>query len=96
MDAGGLQPPTTAANDIRPVPVRHVGRWVSATVIVGLVVWLVSATVSSGAIEGSVVRRFLFNRTILEGVRNTVVIAVVAQAAGIALGVLFAVMRLAA
>jgi polar amino acid transport system permease protein len=42
-----------------------------------------------------VFRRFLFNETILEGVRNTVVLAVLAQVAGIVLGVVFAVMRLA-
>lgn len=82
--------------DIRPVPVRHVGRWLSAGVIVGLVAWLVAAAVASGAIEGDVVRRYLFNPSILEGVRNTLVIAVIAQAAGIALGIVFAVMRLAA
>lgn len=82
--------------DIRPVPVRHVGRWLSAAVIVGLVAWLVAAAVASGAIEGDVVRRYLFNPSILEGVRNTLVIAVIAQAAGIALGIVFAVMRLAA
>jgi polar amino acid transport system permease protein len=69
---------------------------VSAAVILGLLGWLVSAAATSGAIDGVVVRRFLFNRSILEGVRNTLLIAVVAQVAGIALGVLFAVMRLAA
>ena len=82
--------------EVRSVPVRHVGRWVAAAVIVGLVGWLVSAAATSGAIEGDVVRRFLFNRSILEGVRNTLLIAVVAQVAGIVLGVVFAVMRLSA
>ncbi len=101
MVAGG--PPTPAsgdgaddgAGDVRPVPIRHVGRWISAAAILGLVAWLVTAAAGSGAIDGAVVRRFLFNRSILEGVRNTVVIAVLAQAAGIVLGVVFAVMRLA-
>ncbi len=72
------------------------GRWVAAAAIVGLVGWLLSAAATSGAIEGDVVRRFLFNPSILEGVRNTLVIAVVAQVAGIVLGVVFAVMRLSA
>jgi len=94
VDAG-TQPPAVAASDIRPVPVRHFGRWVSAAVILGLVAWLASAAAASGAVDGSVVRHFLFNHSILEGVRNTLVIAVAAQAAGIALGVGFAVMRLA-
>ena len=68
----------------------------AAVVIVGLVGWLVSAAATSGAIDGDVVRRFLFNPSILEGVRNTLVIAVVAQVAGIVLGVVLAVMRLSA
>ena len=82
--------------DVRPVPLRHGGRWVSAAVILGLVGWLVSAAATSGAIDGDVVRRFLFNRSILEGVRNTLVIAIVAQGAGVVLGVTLAVMRLSA
>lgn len=96
MDGGGAPVPAPAVGDIRTVPVRHVGRWVSAAFILGLVAWLVGAAAGSGAVDGDVVRQFLFNRTILEGVRNTLLIAVVAQVAGIALGVLFAVMRLAA
>ena len=94
-DTGGPPTPTVASGDIRPVPVRHVGRWLSAVAILGVVAWLVTAAAGSGAIEWSVVRRFLFNRTILEGVRTTLVISVIAQAAGIVLGVVFAVMRLA-
>ncbi len=100
MDAGGSRPPadTESAGDIRPVPVpvRHAGRWVAAGVILALVAWLVSAAAGSGAVDSATVRRFLFNRSILEGVRNTLLISVVAQAAGIVLGVLFAVMRLSA
>ncbi len=96
MDAGGAPPPVATADEIRPIPVRHVGRWVAAAIILALVAWLVAAAAGSGAVDGSVVRRYLFNRTILEGVRNTLVIAVVSQVAGIALGVVFAVMRLSA
>src|SRR5206468_178757 len=66
----------------------------SAAVIVALLVWLAAAAAGSHAVDFAVVRRFLFNRTILRGVRNTLVIAVIAQLAGVALGVAFAVMRL--
>ncbi|HVF14377.1 MAG TPA: amino acid ABC transporter permease, partial [Acidimicrobiales bacterium] len=66
----------------------------AAAVILALVAWLASAAAGSGAVDVSIVRRFLFNPTILEGVRNTLLIAVLAQAAGIVLGVLAAVMRL--
>jgi polar amino acid transport system permease protein len=79
---------------IRAVPLRHWGRWASGAAILAVVAWLVSAAVGSNAVDFPTVRRFLFNRTILEGLRNTLLIAVLAQAAGIVLGVAFAVMRL--
>jgi len=100
MDAGGSQPPPVVAADeiradeIRPVPVRHRGRWLAAAVILALVAWVVSAAAGSGAVDVAIVRRFLFNRTILVGVRNTLLISLLAQAAGIVLGVVAAVMRM--
>ena len=100
MDAGGSQPPPVVgadeirADEIRPVPVRHRGRWLAAAVILALVAWVVSAAAGSGAVDVAIVRRFLFNRTILVGVRNTLLISLLAQAAGIVLGVVAAVMRM--
>ncbi len=94
MDAGGSLPAVVAPDEIRPVPVRHRGRWLAAAVILALVAWVASAAAGSGAVDGAIVRRFLFNRTILEGVRNTLLISVLAQAAGIVLGVVAAVMRM--
>jgi polar amino acid transport system permease protein len=79
---------------IRAVPVRHWGQWVSAVVILLLVAWLVQAAIGSHFVDFEIVRKYLFNRTILEGLRNTIVIAVLAQLVGIVLGVTFAIMRL--
>jgi polar amino acid transport system permease protein len=56
--------------------------------------WLVVSAARSHFVDPAIVRRFLFNSTILQGLRNTIVIALLAQIAGVALGVLFAVMRL--
>jgi len=67
---------------------------VAAAAILLVVAWLVSALIGSHAVEWSVVRHYLFNKTILQGVRNTIIISVLAQAAGIVLGVVFAVGRL--
>jgi polar amino acid transport system permease protein len=50
--------------------------------------------VRSSFVDFSIVRRYLFSRLILEGLRNTIVISVLAQAAGVVLGVTFAIMRL--
>jgi polar amino acid transport system permease protein len=79
---------------IRAVPVRHWGRFVSAGIIVLLVVWLGQAALASHFVDFTIVRRYLFSHLILEGLRNTILISVLAQGAGIALGVTFAVMRL--
>ena len=90
MPAGAAPAP----EQLRAIPIRHWGRWVAAGAILLVVAWLVSALIGSHAVEWSVVRRYLFNQTILTGVRNTIIISVLAQVAGIVLGVVFAVGRL--
>jgi polar amino acid transport system permease protein len=87
--------PAVVAEDIRAVPVRHWGRLVGAAVVLLLAAWLVQALVSSHAIKFDLVRRYQFQQQILIGLRNTITLSILAQAMGVALGVLFAVMRLA-
>jgi polar amino acid transport system permease protein len=89
--------PTDASSPHDPiiaVPVRHWGRWLSAAIVLALVAWLVEAAISAHFIDFPVVRKYLFNSLILKGLWATIVLAVVAQVAGIVLGVVFAVMRL--
>ena len=71
----------------------HWGRWLAAAVILGLAVLLVRAF-AEGQIEWSYVGRFLTVPVILAGIRNTLVMAVLAMALGIVLGIAVAVMRL--
>ena len=78
---------------IRAVPVRHYGRWVSAVVVVALLVWLGYAF-SQGNILWGTVGDKLFDQTVIQGVWHTILISVCAMAMGLVLGVLFAVMRL--
>ena len=92
--AAPTAPTGVPAGDIRAVPVRHWGRWASAALILALAAWLGTAAVGSHAVDFPTVRRFLFNRTILVGLRNTLLISVLAQATGVLLGIGFAVMRL--
>jgi polar amino acid transport system permease protein len=87
-------PAAVEPDAIRAVPVRHWGRWVSGAAVLAALAWVVWSTVRSGFIDGAEVRRYQFGDLILLGLRATVVLAVVAQAAGIALGVVFAVSRL--
>jgi polar amino acid transport system permease protein len=71
----------------------HWGRWAAATLIVLALAALVRAF-AKGQIEWSYVGRFLTVPAIIDGIVNTVVMAVAAMALGIVLGVGVAVMRL--
>jgi polar amino acid transport system permease protein len=59
-----------------------------------LLVLFVRLIISSHFADFGIIRKFLFNKSILQGLRNTIIISVLAQVIGIALGVLAAVMRL--
>ncbi len=85
--------PATPPAAIRAIPVRHWSRWVSAGAILLVLAWLVSAAAQSGFVNVGDVRRFQFNRLILDGLRNTIVLSVLAQGVGVVLGVVFGVMR---
>lgn len=72
----------------------HLGRWVAAVLIVGVVAALVGAFATAPAINWPAVRAYLFSRTILAGLAVTVELAVVCEVLAFALGVGLAVMRL--
>jgi polar amino acid transport system permease protein len=82
----------TAPERIVAVPVRHWGRWVGAAVVLAVFVLIVQAFVGAD-IHYSVVGDYFTAENILRGVWHTLLISVLAQAMGIALGVLAAVMR---
>jgi polar amino acid transport system permease protein len=69
------------------------GRWVSAVIILAIVVALGRAF-ALGQIEWSYVGRFLTVPVIVKGIGNTMVMAVLAMALGIVLGIVVAIMRL--
>lgn len=71
----------------------HWFRWLSAALIV-LVLALIGRAFAGGQIEWSYVGRFLTAKVIIEGIVNTMVMAVLAMALGIFLGVVVAIMRL--
>ena len=71
------------------------GRWLAAGLIVVLLLLLARAF-AHGQIEWTYVGRFLAAPVIVRGIVNTVIMAVLAMALGIVLGVAAAVMRLSA
>ncbi|MCZ4120189.1 amino acid ABC transporter permease [Streptomyces sp. H39-S7] len=81
------------AEAIRAIPVRHYGRWVSAVVVVAVLLGLVYSF-SQGDVRWATVPEKLFDHSILTGLWHTVLISVLSMLMGLLLGVLFAVMRL--
>lgn len=89
--AGGGDP--APPDRLVAVPVRHYGRWVSAAAVLAALTLLVLAF-RGADIDYAVTRDFIDQDTILRGMLSTLWISVLAQVLGIALGVVFAVMRL--
>ncbi|MFE1598248.1 amino acid ABC transporter permease [Methylobacterium sp. ID0610] len=83
-------------SDLAGLPVArrmHWGRWLSAAILLLLLAALARAF-ANGQIEWAYVGRFLTVPVILAGIRNTLVMAVLAMLLGIALGIVVALMRL--
>jgi polar amino acid transport system permease protein len=83
-----------AAEDIQAVPVRHIGRWIAAVIVLVIVASIIHSMATNANFEWGVVGHYLFDSRILRGVRVTIELTIAAQALGVALGILLAVMRL--
>lgn len=77
------------------VPRRHYGRLIGAALVCMVLAAIVHAF-AVGQIEWDYVAEFLTVPVILKGLVNTIVMAILAMLLGIALGIVFAVMRLSA
>lgn len=76
------------------VPLRHPGRTVAASIVLFLVAMLVHSLVTNENYEWSTVWHYLFHPRIMEGLRNTLVLTVVAMSIAIVLGIVLASCRL--
>jgi polar amino acid transport system permease protein len=85
--AGGSAPERLVA-----VPVRHWGRWVSGTVVLLLLGFVVYAFATADIKYRTTGHYFTFD-TIVRGAGRTLLLSVLAQGMGIVLGVVFAIMR---
>jgi polar amino acid transport system permease protein len=88
----GPEPP----DEIEAVPVRHYGRWIAAFIVLLIAASLVRSAVTNDRFEWNVVGDYVFDSRILDGLRITLELTVLAMAIGIALGVILALMRLSA
>ncbi|HWD11204.1 MAG TPA: amino acid ABC transporter permease [Solirubrobacteraceae bacterium] len=94
MPSGEVTDTQGRPEDIRAVPVRRPGRWVAAAIVLVVAVALGRSVATNPRFEWSVVGHYLFDERILEGLRVTIELTVIAMAIGIVLGIILAVMRL--
>jgi polar amino acid transport system permease protein len=77
----------------RVIPLRHIGRWISGAVVLVLLALLARAF-ARGQIDWPVVGQFFAVPVLLKGLGNTLLITFLSILLGLALGVIFAIMRL--
>ncbi|CUR56804.1 Polar amino acid ABC transporter inner membrane subunit (modular protein) [metagenome] len=91
--ASGLTPTGVDAATWRRVHPRRYGQWAAAVACVaflGFVVW----SLANAKIEWEIAREYLFEASIMEGLRATLVMTVLVSMAALALGTVIAVMTL--
>src|SRR3954465_1855540 len=86
--------PAGRPEDIKAVPVRHPGRWVAAAIVALLGIALVRSMATNPRFEWDIVGQYFTSSSILDGLRVTIELTVIAMVIGILLGVILAVMRL--
>lgn len=84
--------PEKSAPLLPKVDIRHWGRWLSG-VIVLIVLAALGYAISQGQIDWGIIPGQLTEPVMLEGVRNTIKLALVAQAGAVVIGVVLALMR---
>lgn len=90
---GRPRPPAKAPEAIKAIPVRHYGRYVAAAVVLALL-GLFANAVAGADLRWQAVGDFFFDDQILVGVRNTIVVSVLAMIMGLVLGIILSVMRM--
>ena len=84
----------TRAEPRDAVPVRHPGRWVAVAVLAVLAAMLVHTVFTNDNFRWDVVGQYLFSGPVLNGLKNTLLLTVLAMVIGIVGGIGLAVMRL--
>jgi len=80
--------------EIRAIPVRHTGRWLAAVAIAFLIYAVAVSMATNKRFQWSVVRHYFTSSPVLHGLVVTLELTATSMAIGIALGIVFAVMRL--
>ncbi|MFY1650922.1 amino acid ABC transporter permease [Solwaraspora sp. WMMB762] len=93
-ESGSPEPARSRPEPIRAVPVRRPGRWLAVGVLAVLAAMFVHLLVTNDRFQWTFMIDNMFRPPIVEGVRTTITMTLLAMVIGVALGVLVAVMRL--
>ncbi|HYY88840.1 MAG TPA: amino acid ABC transporter permease [Chloroflexota bacterium] len=79
---------------IKAVPIRHPGRWVAMVVIAVVVAMFAHMLVTNKSFQWRFMFDNMFRPPVIEGVRTSLLLTILAMAIGVAFGIVIAVMRL--
>jgi polar amino acid transport system permease protein len=87
-------PVKSEATILNAVPIRHYGRWIATIFLLLVAAVMVKSLVTNPRFRWGVVGEYIVSTPILEGLRLTLILTVVAQFLGILIGIILAIMRL--
>ncbi|GAB3690580.1 amino acid ABC transporter permease [Corynebacterium nasicanis] len=79
---------------IQAKPLRHPGRWVLATIVLGLSAWFVIGALRNEAYGWETYRAYLFDTRVATAALHTLALTILAMLIGVVLGATLAVMRM--
>jgi polar amino acid transport system permease protein len=86
--------PPKAPDPIKSIPVRHTGRWITAALVLVVLLSVLYSITTNPRFQWSIVGQFFFSMRVLDGLVLTLELTAISMAIGIVLGVVLAVMRL--
>jgi polar amino acid transport system permease protein len=93
-DATDTTMPAGRPEEIKAVPVRHPGRWITAVIVLAIAASIVRSAATNPQFGWHIVGQYFFSSRVLHGLLVTLELTAVSMVIGIVLGVLFAIMRL--
>ncbi|MBS0573383.1 MAG: amino acid ABC transporter permease [Proteobacteria bacterium] len=89
-----VSPHRLRVEDLTVVPPRHIGLWVATALVLALLAMLFWAVGTNAAFDWPAVGKYLFHRSILRGVLNTLLLTVTIMVFATIIGTVMAIMRL--
>lgn len=87
-------PVNSEATILNAVPIRHYGRWIATVFLILVAMVMVKSLFTNPRFRWGIVGDYIVSTPILEGLRLTLILTVVAQFLGIIVGIILAIMRL--